>query len=202
MPFAKTPPSGPYSAVGTITAIAPITKPKKTGGTYTVNIVTLDSGVEVDFGFKAPPFAVGDSVFLEVMKEYGAYKFKNQHTADPGFPKAFPARGAGSVGGIKDASGVSDSVRHGRGTFPIPREDYQTSIIRQNALTNAVKLMGDTAAQVGYVDGDLDRLSNEAIRIAYKFASFSAGHYDDIVKAEAEKTAANVVPITAKTKAK
>ena len=68
-----------------------------------------------------------------------------------------------------------------RGTFPIPKDDGQRSIIRQNALARAVEVVALMP------DGleSRDDIAAEAVRIALELERFTAGDID----AEAEEEA-------------
>lgn len=169
------------AAKGTVQAIGPVTKAKKAGGTYTVYEAILDTGVTVDFGFSPPAgINVGDTIEREVLKEYGKLKDKGPLNGQS-LPDAFPGRGApaakpAATGGTTTSAPAPSYSRNG--VFPIVREDGQTAIIRQNALTNAVK----TIIEGGFLDDKpataVDEVIEEIIRVAYQFAAFSSGQSD------------------------
>lgn len=182
MTFARTPATGPFSATGKLLSCGPVTKNKKAGGTFTVYEGTLDTGVVIDFGFKAPPFNIGDLVSLEVMKEYGKYAVKNLYASGSSAPPATPlAPRAPSAAGTTTPGAPAPAYSGGK-VFPLPREHGDTAIIRQNALTNAVKTVGDHAALPAGIetsDGAAwDALTDRILQTAYKYAAFSAGHLD------------------------
>lgn len=194
---------GPFSAIGKVVAVGAVTKNKRAGGTYQVQIATLDTGVEVDFGFKPPVAAVGADVSWIVKKEYGSYKFVNEDPTAGSLSPAFPARApslTGSPPPTYTATGATSTgpfpARAGFGgakPFPLPRDHGDTAIIRQNSLTNAVATIANVlrapsedAAALGVIPAEYkrlramtpDQLSDEIIKIAYKYASFSSGHID------------------------
>jgi hypothetical protein len=186
-------PSGPYVASGKIVKVEPVVKPKKSGGTYTVNIATLDTGVEVDFGFKPCPYSAGDLVAFEVMKEYGSYKYKSDTPPASGLPVATPK--VVRIGGGSTSGGAAVAVV--TAAFPIPRESRETAIIRQNALTNAAKIAADCCANGIPVTTDLSSMDDYAdavIKLAYKLTAFSSGNLDHML----QEKVADVVPVTAK----
>lgn len=188
-------PTGPYSAIGAITNVEARTKPKKAGGTFTVNVATLDTGIEVDFGFKPVEGKVGMSVSWKTMKEYGSYKFAGTDPAAGSYPPALPPRipvpsftatSPGAPSAPRAPAGMYSTK-----PFPLPREHGDTAIIRQNALTNAVATVGHS---IGIVDSagmptSLDALSDMIIKLAYKYANFSSGNLDAILAEDlAERT--------------
>lgn len=79
-------------------------------------------------------------------------------------------------GGGEKPAGVARSTGYSRGRFPIDKEDGQISIIRQNALTNAVK-------SLDYITEENAKLSPEdmvsmVIDIARTFESYTSGDID------------------------
>lgn len=188
MSFSSTPAvaSGPFSACGTIAKIDAVTKAKKAGGTFTVNIVTLNTGVEIDFGFKPAFGKVGDTVEWSVMKKYGKYEFAAP-TAAPGLPAAFPARGAAVAPSTLTPPAVTPgpAAFYGGKPFPLPQTHGDTAIIRQNALTNANKIVDDWYSGNPENDrGTVEQYTDLIIKSAYKLAAFSSGNLDAEVVAE------------------
>lgn len=199
-------PSAPMGALGVVTNVEARVKAKKAGGTYTVNIATLDTGVEVDFGFKPCPARIGDSVSWVVQKSYGSNKFVAVDPSAGSLAPAYPPRGVyvptvPSAGGTSPAPSSPSAYKGGYAKpFPLPREHGDTAIIRQNALTNAVKMIelacGEpSSASVGGTlcnFATIEEMEQRIIQTAYKFAAFSSGNLDamladDIAKATASK---------------
>jgi hypothetical protein len=196
MSFAPSTPSPPMLAAGTIVDIRTETKNKKAGGTFTVNLASLDSGVTVDFGFKPVQGRVGDRVEWMVQKSYGKYEFKGPGYAGlPPAPAIAPRAAYGAPSGATAGPATSippaaPPVYSGK-PFPLPRTHGDTAIIRQNALTNSVKIHGDALAANDENVGDVDAYVNAILRTAYKLASFSSGNLDEQIAEEvAERNAA------------
>lgn len=180
-------PSAPMGAIGVVTNVEAVSKPKKAGGFYTVNIATLDTGVTVDFGFKPCPARIGDNVSWVVQKSYGANKFV---AADPSAgslppagvsaPRYTPAAPVSSASGTSAPSHLPPAYRAAAGKpFPLPRDHGDTAIIRQNSLTNAVKALEiwTSDKESGYFK-TVEEMEQRIIQTAYKFASFSSGQLD------------------------
>jgi len=87
---------------------------------------------------------------------------------------------AGSGGGAASPSTRSPAPR--RGTFPIPKDDGQLSIIRQNALARAVEIV---ALMPDGLETRED-LAAEAVRIAYELSRFTTGELDGEAEEEAK----------------
>lgn len=192
MSYAPSAPAAPVSAIGVIVDIRDETKPKKAGGTFTVHLCTLNTGVVVDFGFKPVAGRVGDNVEWAVVKKYGKYEFMGP--AYPGLAPATPlaARAApyspptpGAPAGSPAPSAPSYSGK----PFPLPRSHGDTAILRQNALTNSVKIHGDARANSGVPDDEMEAYTNSIIRTAYKLASFSSGALDSEIAEEVAERA-------------
>ncbi len=136
-----------------------ITKPGKRP--FTVHRVQLNNGDEVEVGFKQP-YRVGDNFNSEVEFKFG--KWKEVRALGGAAPTPTPST----------PSGANSSGNGAPATFPIPKGNKESAIIRQNALTNAVNAInnwGDT--EIGA--GSLDEYTDLIIAQAYKFAEFSSG---------------------------
>lgn len=199
-------PSAPMSAIGVVKNVEARVKAKKAGGTYTVNVATLDTGVEVDFGFKPCPARIGDTVSWVVQKSYGTNKFVADDPSAGSLAPAYPPRGAyvppsaASTTPGAPAAGPS-AYRAGYGKpFPLPRDHGDTAIIRQNALTNAIKLIelatGEPKLGSGGVGetvlsfSTIEEMEQRVIQTAYKFAAFSSGNLDAMLADDIAKSAA------------
>lgn len=206
-----------YQATGIVTKLTTRAAVSKAGKPYTKHGVELDSGQEFELdGFKQI-YRVGDRVSNVLVRE----KFR-QMTAT-GVPNEglglppLPVKGAPGIAGTTPTSAPTPSpvVRGGsssswspRGVFPIDPEDGQMSIIRQNALTNAVAVVVPLVREVlsenisiADVAGDREALLDEALssvpdlilKVAYKFQSFSSGQYDKIAAEEVAKKATGAI---------
>lgn len=83
---------------------------------------------------------------------------------------------SGGGGGATTAAPTA-SRSYSRGKFPIPTDDGQRSIIRQNSLTNAVNFMAsvmDYAAAQEHMDDAIATV----VDVARVFESYSAGDLD------------------------
>lgn len=183
-----------HQANGTVVTLTTRDLTSKAGKPFTKHGVKLDSGQEFELdGFKQI-YSVGDKVSaVGVALKYRVWTSTGAlaHGA-PEMPRSggSPAPSAPRTSG----SGASESG------FPIPAASYQMSIIRQNALTSAVNLV-NTALGERISDGEDDptattrnqkiisQRADLAIKIAYKFASFSSGYLDTIAAEEMAKEA-------------
>lgn len=207
MAYAPSAPSPPNGAVGVITRIDAVVKAKKAGGTFTVNIATLDTGVEVDFGFKPVVGRIGDSVSWVTQKQYGTQKFIAVDPSAGSLPAAYPPRVSALAPSAPSTIPAYPSAAPAAGPsaykpgyakpFPLPREHGDTAIIRQNALTNAVKTITDAMsyttkngeARIAEFD-TIEELEQRIIQTAYKFASFSSGQLDAMLASDIANSAA------------
>lgn len=138
----------------------------KAGRTFTLHLVELEDGTVVNVGFKQP-FSIGDNVKLNVEEKFGELKLIVGGAASSG------GGGGGDSGGGAPAPAVKKSFESGRNTkFPVPETHGDYSIIRQNALTNAVAYFNESGSGTKSLDEGVD----EIIKIAYKFAEFTSGH--------------------------
>lgn len=129
-------------------------------------IYTMDVGdYTIDLGFKKPAYEEGETVELTIDKnQYGKWEI-------------MPSNGAGSYGAktstTNNAGGHTRRKESQDAGFPIPTDNYQVAIIRQNALTNAVNSLEYT--QLEEIPADEDAFIEMIIRRAYKFYEFSSG---------------------------
>lgn len=92
-----------------------------------------------------------------------------------------PASAKPSGAGVINNGGGKGYVQK---EFPVPPLHPDRSIIRQNSLTHAVKVVEYVGAY-----GDTEEFANEAIRIARIFESYSTGDLDIEAAGEAVKMA-------------
>lgn len=135
----------------------------RAGSTATVYTMTV-SGEDIDYGFTKPPFEEGEMVSVPVgaKNRFGKWEPANKQKGSNGAGPA-PRQNTRNSYNKREDSG-----------FPIPTDSYQVSIIRQNALTNAVNLI----TEAGYVvdwDKNSDEIIETVIKTAYKFYEFSSG---------------------------
>lgn len=134
----------------------------KAGRSFTLHLVELEDGTVVNVGFKQP-FSIGDNVKLNVESKFGELKMVTGE----------PSAGDNSATGASP-SGVKKPPFEGGGRntkFPVPETHGDYSIIRQNALTNAVSYFNANKGAITFEAG-----IDEVIKVAYKFAEFTSGH--------------------------
>lgn len=121
----------------------------------------LDDGVWYKHGFKDPKLSAG----MAVEFDYTPGKYGNDVTDG-----SITAR---KVGTAPSPPFVPRSG--GKGVFPIPPDDGQRSIVRQNALTNARELV---CATQSFEPGSLELIVTTVIAVARQFESYTAGDSD------------------------
>lgn len=138
------------------------------------------NGQDINLGFKKM-VEEGEHVALNCEQKYGTLQVvsmapKGSGTPVPtGAPSAKPAPASGGGGWNK-------------GTFPLKSTDHAVSICRQNALTNANATVSSyvavlcSKAKATTEMPDLDLLSDMVLSLAMKYAAFSTGEIDTILK--------------------
>ena len=143
---------------------------KSSGRTFRVHKIQLDSGVEINVGFKQP-FSVGDKVSIPSEIKYGEWKMVAK-----GVALGLPSSSGTTAPAPRKEYGSGKNTK-----FPVPKDHGDYSIIRQNALTNAVNLYnGSEDKKTGITDEDIEFV----IKVAYKFAEFSSGHREERIQRE------------------
>lgn len=122
---------------------------------------------------------VGDEVTLNYAQkgQYTNILGQLAKTGVTGTPQPMPQQsnsGGTYKGGSKGGWGS-------KGVFPIPKTDGQRSIIRQNSITNAVKMI----SECGFKQDTLQATATLAIEIAQIFEDYSAGDIDERLANEA-----------------
>lgn len=152
-------------------------KSNRTGKMFPINYVELDNGARINVGFDQP-YAVGQVVSIPTEVAYGELQV----------PRNPPSGGGASAGATvadKESKPTQNRAPYGRNTrFPVPKDHGDVSIMRQNALTNAVsfltKRLIDEDASTGEVDNlPLDEAIELIIDTAYKFAEFTTGQREE-----------------------
>ena len=132
---------------------------------------------------------VGDSVSLRFTKKggTGGITYKNVN----GKITKMTGGAASSVA----ASAPTPAPRSygSKGVFPIPLDDGQRSIIRQNALTNARELVCKTLKDGSKID---TKVTDTIIGIAKEFEAYTAGDIERFAAKEADKTVEDGFEIT------
>jgi len=140
---------------------------KHTNRGIDINIIKVN-GVGYEYGKAMPPCNVGDTV--EFIEEY---KWNTSRVAY----KTLTVPIQSLKGGVQTPS-RGGSASHG---FPIPLRDKQRSIIRQNALAHATKVVIETDPQAALRKGT--SVVDNIISVARRFEEYAAG---DIERKEAE----------------
>jgi hypothetical protein len=127
------------------------------------------NGERFGYGFKKPTFSIGDEVDFQFTENtYGKnvdlasvrLLVKGSGTPPPSTASTAPAKP--SYGSPK--------------VFPIPALHGDRAIVRQNSISNAVKLITDSVKPTDKTNWDA--LANEAIMIARMFEAYSCGDLD------------------------
>lgn len=80
----------------------------------------------------------------------------------------------GGGGGAAPSATPTRSTSYSRGKFPIAKDDGQISIIRQNALTNAVKLVTEAKGLGANIEDSVSTI----LDIARVFEAYTSGDVD------------------------
>jgi hypothetical protein len=144
-----------------------ISKPGKRP--FTVHKVCVD-GMWYEAGYTKPAFGIGEQVNFEAEKKYGKMAITSTINRGAGggsapAPSAPPASSGGGGGG-RSYGGVAKE-------FPVPALHPDRSIIRQNALAHATKLVCD--AGVIEAGDNLDDWAETIVGLAYKFEEYATG---------------------------
>jgi len=144
----------------------------KAGKQYGVEVIVVkaNSGEEVNLesGFKRLPVDVGAFYEFECEKNYGKWNIKT-------FNKTSADSAQASAPALSSGSSFKGKV------FPVPVDHPDRSIIRQNSLAHATRLLDGELD-----DDDFDALADKVIALARRFEAYSSG---DLEVAEAERLA-------------
>lgn len=161
--------------------------------------IKLDDGQFYKNGFKKPIAEIGDTVFIE----YTPDKYGNTIISLIRGAATTVALGPQQLNAepVKPAASPTQ-YNKGNKPFPVPSDHGDRSIIRQNSLTNARELVCTVALRGKDTLGEskmwsdtqkqLETLSDEIIKIAYKFEEYSSGDrevkaVDALMNSEASK---------------
>lgn len=155
-------------AIGVVTSIIADKRTSKAGKPFTMYVIEVD-GRPYEFGFKKPEGVNrGDNIQFDAEKKFG-----RDAIVEGSLSKA--PSGAASVA-PKTGGGYS----RGGGVFPIPANDGQRSIIRQNAVTNAREVV---ASYGGAIEGEsLEEYMSRIIGIAQLIEQYTTGDLDTIAE--------------------
>lgn len=136
----------------------------RAGSDATVHYINID-GYNVNVGFNNP-YTEGERVTLNVEHKFGEWKVsKAPHTAE-GWPAVTPSTGS-SKGGAKES-------------FPTDKTSHTMSIIRQNSMGHAAKIVGDWFQTREYAPEKvtLGEYYEMVLDVAYRITDFSSGHLE------------------------
>jgi hypothetical protein len=127
------------------------------------------NGERYGYGFKKPTFSIGDEVdFQFTDSTYGKQvDEKSVRLLSKGNPTPPPST---------SATAPSKPSYGSPKVFPIPALHGDRAIVRQNSVTNAVKLITDSVHSTD--EADWEELADMAIAIARKFEAYSCGDLD------------------------
>ena len=170
---------------GTVTSIdsktITIKNGPRAGGQATIFYVTIDGQHRVNVGF-ACPFEDGEYVTIMAEQKFGELKMVG--------------KGAGN-GGTKapaQAKPVAKATAPAQAAFPVPQGTKDISIIRQNSLGHATRLM-DTLISHGFINTKgmtEEQAVEKTLAIAMAFADFSSGHREVKMASELAKHLAHM----------
>lgn len=170
-----------HNVTGKVASASTRTFTSKAGKALTKTVLTLDNGIDIEldgFGDKVSKYPPGTTVDMGAVQAFG--RWQTTGARQPGLPE---------LGGTSAPSPAKPATTTSRGAFPIPGNDYQVSIIRQNSLTNAVATIMPMVGDCDNMDAPealraLEKVSDQIIRLAYKYAAFSTGNLDTQVLQE------------------
>lgn len=160
----------------------------RAGKTFDILMTKVEQGngevVEINMGFpnKAPKnIHAGNFYEFDTEFKYGEHKYvghKQSSSTDA------PAAPAGGASGDKPKY-YEKNAGFLTKTFPIPMDHPDRSIIRQNAMTHAVKIVEATIPADEQFES-ADAMLEEVIRVAMKVEDFTTGDYEYKKLAEME----------------
>lgn len=131
---------------------------RRAGQDATVYHATIN-GQDVNCGFKQPMFEEGEVVNIEVEQKFGGWQY-----VGPAVKGSQPVAKAAPPPAKKPA-------------FPVGKDTKDMSIIRQNSLNHASRIVFDyyRSTDTQYT-GSMEDYVNEVINVAYDLTDFSSGH--------------------------
>jgi hypothetical protein len=127
------------------------------------------NGERYGYGFKKPTFSIGDEVDFQFTENtYG----KNVDLASV----RLLVKGTGAATPSTATTAPPKPSYGSPKVFPIPALHGDRAIVRQNSLTNAVKLITDSVVKTD--KADFEDMADFAISIARKFEAYSCGDLD------------------------
>jgi hypothetical protein len=128
----------------------------------------MANGERYSYGFKKPTFKIGDTVDFQFTENTYGKNVDLNSVKLLAKGEGAPAPTAPVVGASKPSYGPPAKV------FPIPLLHGDRAIVRQNSITNAVKLVCD----IPDPDFTIEGRAEKAIEIARMFEAYSCGDLD------------------------
>jgi hypothetical protein len=128
----------------------------------------MANGERYNYGFKKPTFKIGDTVDFQFTENTYGKNVDLNSVKLLAKGEGAPAPTAPVVGASKPSYGPPAKV------FPIPLLHGDRAIVRQNSITNAVKLVCD----IPDPDFTIEGRAEKAIEIARMFEAYSCGDLD------------------------
>ncbi len=128
----------------------------------------MANGERYNYGFKKPTFKIGDTVDFQFTENTYGKNVDLNSVKLLAKGEGAPAPTAPVVGASKPSYGPPAKV------FPIPLLHGDRAIVRQNSITNAVKVVCDTHGG----SATPQELAEKAIEIARMFEAYSCGDLD------------------------
>lgn len=156
---------------GTVTAVDSRTVTTKFGVKPVYDVIV--DGQKYSYGFKDPTKA-GISVGASIEFDFTAGKYGKDMTA-----ATVKVLSSGSGASAKTAPASAPAGGGGRSYdqgFPVPVTSDKISILRQNALTNAVKFVGDFPSH--FAELSTNEQIEHIINVARQFADYTSGQAD------------------------
>jgi hypothetical protein len=142
----------------------------RAGSMGQIYILEMADGQSFETGFKKPPASIGDTVSFE-----HSFAFRAEQVDMKTFRMG---TGAGGISSAVSVAGTSlpKAFTGGRDRqFPVPLLHGDRSIVRQNALAHATRLVSSTLNGVNATKSQLMDYAGEVIDIARKFEAYSCG---------------------------
>lgn len=177
----------------------------KTGKAFNIHNVTMSDGQTYEIGFNPlKGYSVGDNISFMWELKYGQRQVQTATitgaAASPssggyGYEDDTPATSPAPTPTAAPKPSYGAQKSYQPKVFPVPKDNGDRSICRQNALTNARELVTAMCGE-SYFKGDLDAAADKIIQLAYKFEEFTTGDRElNAAKAEVKNKGKKVVDI-------
>lgn len=138
----------------------------KTGKSFTVHLAQIKTSsgekLDIEFGFNRPSLDVGRFYKFTCEKKFGKLACSSfEASTAAAAPSASPAR-SGSTGKV----------------FPVPADHPDRSIVRQNALAHATKVVVETSLKDAVTPSE--DIVDLIIKTAYRFEAYATGDIEAV----------------------